>query len=198
MTGPGSPADGGGAPEVTVLLRRWSAGDKSALDSIVPIVESELLRLAASYMRRERAGHTLDASALVNEAYLRLVDQREVFWVGRGHFFAIAAQAMRRVLVDHARRHAAAKRGGQAERVTLSGIPAAPLEERQVDVLWLSEALERLAELDARQAKIVELRYFAGMSVEDVAEVMSISPATVKREWATARIWLAHALRKGQ
>lgn len=197
MTGPDSPAGDGGASEVTVLLRRWGAGDTSAFDAVVPIVQAELMRLAASYMRRERVGHTLDAGALVNEAYLRLVDQRDVYWASRGHFFAIAAQAMRRVLVDHARGHVAAKRGGGAERVTLSGIPAAQPQQAQVDVLWLNEALEELATLDRRQAKVVELRYFAGMSVEEVAEVMSISPATVKREWATARVWLAHRLSRG-
>lgn len=187
-----------GSAEVTMLLRRWSEGDASALDSLLPAVHAELLRLAASHMRRERVGHTLDASALVNEAYLRLVDQRDVRWASRGHFFAIAAQVMRRVLVDHARGHVAAKRGGGAERVTLRGIASASPAQVEVDVIWLNDALERLATLDARQAKVVELRYFAGMSVEEVAEVLSISPATVKREWATARVWLAHALAKGQ
>lgn len=196
MTGPDSPAGAGGASEVTLLLQQWGAGDKSALDALIPVVQAELRRLAASYMRRERVGHTLDATALVNEAYLRLVDQRDVHWAGRGHFFAIAAQAMRRVLVDHARGHVAAKRGGGAERVTLSGIPAVQPRQTEIDVLWLNEALDQLAALDARQAKVVELRYFAGMSVEEVAEVMSISPATVKREWATARVWLAHALKR--
>lgn len=186
--------DASGAPEVTVLLRRWSGGDASALDSLLPAIHAELMKLAASHMRRERIGHTLDASALVNEAYLRLVDQREVQWASRGHFFAIAAQAMRRVLVDHARGHVAAKRGGGAERVTLSGIASPRQAQAEIDVIWLNGALEQLAKLDARQAKVVELRYFAGMSVEEVAEVLSISPATVKREWATARVWLAHAL----
>ena len=149
-------------------------------------------------MRRERDWHTLEPTALVNEAYLRLVDQRDVRWASRGHFFAIAAQAMRRVLVDHARGHVAAKRGGGAERVTLSGMPDAQHGRSVIDVLWLNEALERLATLDERQAQIVELRYFAGMSMEEVAEVMEISPATVKREWATARLWLAHALTTGR
>ena len=183
---------------VTVLLRRWSAGDAGALDSLLPAVQDELRRLARSYMRRERDGHTLEPTALVNEAYLRLVDQRDVRWASRGHFFAIAAQAMRRVLVDHARGHVAAKRGGGAERVTLSGMADAQPERSGIDVLWLNEALERLAKLDARQAQVVELRYFAGMSVEEVAEVLEISPATVKREWATARLWLAHALTTGK
>ena len=194
MAGADNGPGGDGAAEVTVLLRRWSDGDASALDALLSTVHAELLRLAASHMRRERIGHTLDASALVNEAYLRLVDQRDVRWASRGHFFAIAAQVMRRVLVDHARGHVAAKRGGGAERVTLRGIASAPASQVDIDVIWLNDALERLATLDPRQAKVVELRYFAGMSVEEVAEVLSISPATVKREWATARVWLAHAL----
>jgi RNA polymerase sigma factor (TIGR02999 family) len=177
-----------------VLLRRWSDGDAAAVDALLPLVHAELQRLARSYMRRERCDHTLEPMALVHEAYLRLVDQRDVRWAGRGHFFAIAAQAMRRVLVDHARAHGAGKRGGDAERVTLSGVASVGSDRGDIDVLWLHEALERLARLDARQAKVVELRYFAGLSVEEVADAMDISPATVKREWATARLWLAHAL----
>jgi len=194
MADPGDAPPGGPVSGVTVLLKRWSAGDAGALDALLPAVQDELRRLARSYMRRERDGHTLEPTALVNEAYLRLVDQRDVHWASRGHFFAIAAQAMRRVLVDHARAHAAAKRGGGAERVTLSGIPAVGTDRADIDVLWLHEALEGLERLDARQAKVVELRYFAGLSVEEVADAMDISPATVKREWATARLWLAHAL----
>jgi len=197
MADPADPPSGGPASGVTVLLRRWSAGDVAALDALLPAVQDELRRLARAYMRREREGHTLEPAALVNEAYIRLVDQHDVRWASRGHFFAIAAQAMRRVLVDHARGHGAAKRGGGAERVTLSGIAAGEAERVDVDVLWLHEALERLARLDERQARVVELRYFAGMSVEEVAEVLGISPATVKREWSTARLWLAHALQKG-
>lgn len=182
---------------MTVLLKQWSDGDSGALDALLPAVQDELRRLARSYMRREREGHTLEPTALVNEAYLRLIDQRDVRWASRGHFFAIAAQAMRRVLVDHARGHVAEKRGGGAERVTLSGVPAEGKERVEIDVLWLNEALERLARLDERQARVVELRYFAGMSVEEVADVLQVSPATVKREWATARLWLAHALTTG-
>lgn len=198
MTDPGDAPAGGLPSEVTVLLRRWSSGDAGALDALLPAVQEELRRLARSYMRRERDGHTLEPTALVNEAYLRLVDQRDVRWASRGHFFAIAAQAMRRVLVDHARGHVAAKRGGGAERVTLSGMADMQPERTGIDVLWLNQALERLAALDARQAQVVELRYFAGMSVEEVADVLEISPATVKREWATAKLWLAHALTTGQ
>lgn len=197
MADPGDAPSGGPASAVTVLLRRWSSGDAGALDALLPAVQEELRRLARSYMRREREGHTLEPTALVHEAYIRLVDQHDVRWASRGHFFAIAAQAMRRVLVDHARGHVAAKRGGGAERVTLSGVAAAGAERPDVDVLWLNEALERLARLDERQARVVELRYFAGMSVEEVAEVLEISPATVKREWSTARLWLAHALKTG-
>jgi len=184
--------------DVTQLLRRWSEGDASALAVLMSAVHDEMRRLAQSYMRRERGNHTLEPTALVHEAYLRLVDQHDVQWASRGHFFAVAAQAMRRVLVDYARAHVAAKRGGHAERVTLSGLPAAKAGQHQVDVLWLHEALEKLAALDPRQAQVVELRYFTGMSVEEVAAVMGLSAATVKREWATARVWLAHHLRQGR
>lgn len=185
------------AAEVTRLLQRWSDGDAPALDALMTAVQGELRRLARAYMRRERQGHTLEPTALVHEAYLRLIDQRAVHWSNRGHFFAVAAQAMRRVLVDHARAHAAAKRGGAAARLTLSGVPAMEAPGQGIDVLWLHEALEQLAALDSRQSRVVELRYFAGMSVEEVAGVMGISPATVKREWATARVWLAHHLGSG-
>jgi RNA polymerase sigma factor (TIGR02999 family) len=187
---PGTP--GGAAPssDVTVLLQRWSDGDAAALDALLPVVHAELRRLAGSYMRRERDDHTLEPTALVHEAYLRLVDQRDVRWNSRGHFFAIAAQAMRRVLVDHARAHVAGKRGGGAERVTLSGLPAEGASQ-DLDVLWLHEALDELARLDARQARVVELRYFAGLTVDEVAAVLETSPATVKRDWDSARKLLA-------
>lgn len=198
MADPGDVCPGAQASDVTVLLQRWGAGDAAALDALLPAVHDELRRLARSYMRREREGHTLEPTALVHEAYLRIVDQRQVRWVDRGHFFAIAAQAMRRVLVDHARGHVAAKRGGGAERVTLSGLAADGAQRAEIDVLWLHEALERLALLDARQAQVVEMRYFAGMSVEEVGDALDISPATVKREWSTARRWLAHALTTGE
>ncbi len=165
------PGGGPGSSDVTALLRRWSDGDAAALDALLPAIEGELGRLARSYMRREREGHTLEPSALVNEAYLRLIDQRDVRWAGRGHFFAIAAQAMRRVLVDHARGHLAAKRGGGAERVTLSGVPAVGAVA-DVEVMELHRALERLAALDPRQAKVVELRTFGGLSVEETGAVL--------------------------
>jgi RNA polymerase sigma factor (TIGR02999 family) len=196
MPDPAGPTPPPGTSEVTLLLRRWSDGDAAAVDALLPLVHAELQRLARSYMRRERGDHTLEPMALVHEAYLRLVDQRDVRWASRGHFYAIAAQSMRRVLVDHARGRAAAKRGAAAERVTLSGVAVTP-NQPDLDVLWLNAALDELARLDQRQAKIVELRYFAGLSVEEVADVMSISPATVKREWSTARIFLAHQLASG-
>ncbi|BCS31197.1 DNA-directed RNA polymerase sigma-70 factor [Luteitalea sp. TBR-22] len=187
---PGSPGASGSSSGFTWLLQRWSGGDAAALDALMPAVHAELRRLARSYMRREREGHTLEPTALVHEAYLRLVDQQHVRWQSRGHFFAIAAQAMRRVLVDHARAHVADKRGGGAERVTISGLPADGASQ-DLDVLWLHEALEALARLDARQARVVELRYFAGMTVEEVAAATDTSPATVKRDWDSARRFLA-------
>jgi RNA polymerase sigma factor (TIGR02999 family) len=179
------------ASDVTGLLQRWRAGSADAEAALVERVHSELRRLAASYMRRERPGHTMQATDLVNEAYLRLVPQRPIKWENRAHFFGVAARMMRRVLVDHARRRRAAKRDGLAKGpVTLSGIaePKAPLEP--VDVLALHDALSALSRLDPRQATIVEQRYFAGLTIEEIAEVMDISPATVKREWSTARLWL--------
>lgn len=174
--------------EVTALLRDWSGGDRQALERLMPLVYGELRRLAASYLRRERPDHTLQPTALVNEAYLRLVDQRSVSWANRAHFFGIAAQLMRRILVDHARRRQAAKRAA-AYRVTAT--PAvSPSGDRAPELLALDGALSDLEKLDARQARIVELRFFAGLTVEETAEVTGVSPATVKREWRTARAWL--------
>lgn len=175
--------------EVTQLLQQWSAGRAEALDRLMPLVYDELRRLAASYMRRERPDHTLGASGLVNEAFLRLVDQQDVRWQNRAHFFGIAAQAMRRILVDHARARASSKRG--------AGEPHLPLEEADAltpmpdaDLLALDDALNRLAALDPQQSRIVELRFFGGLTIEETAEVLGISPATVGREWALARAWL--------
>ena len=181
---------------VTELLRAWGAGDRAALDQLMPVLYAELRRQAERQLRRESAGHTLQPTALVNEAYLRLVDQRQAKWEGRSQFFALAARQMRRILVDHARGRAAAKRGGAAARVTLAEGSAATPETPQgeIDVLALDEALTRLAALDARQARVVELRYFAGLGVEEVAEALDISPATVKREWTMARAWLRREL----
>jgi RNA polymerase sigma factor (TIGR02999 family) len=185
--------------DVTVLLGRWRAGSAEAEEALMAKVHAELRRLAASYMRRERGRHTLQPTAVVHEAYLRLVPQRPVHWENRAHFFGIAAQMMRRVLVDHARRRRAVKRDGLATGpVSISGIAAPAARADAVDVLDLHEALSALAALDARQAEIVEKRYFAGLTVQEIAEVMKISPATVKREWTLARVWLRRRLQGGQ
>jgi RNA polymerase sigma factor (TIGR02999 family) len=173
---------------VTRLLLQWTEGDKQALEDLLPLVYDELRRLARSYLQRERHGHTLQSTALVHEAYMRLVDQN-VSWQSRAHFFGIAAQMMRRILVDHARTKNAAKRGDGACKVTLDeGLLAA--EDRDVNVLALDEALTKLAQFDQQQSQIVELRFFAGLSIEDTSEVLKISPATVKRDWAMAKAWL--------
>jgi RNA polymerase sigma factor (TIGR02999 family) len=182
-----------GPSDVTLLLQQWSGGDRSALDRILPIVYQELHRQAARYLRRERAGHTLQATALVHEAYLRLVDQRRVQWQNRAHFFGIAAQLMRRVLVDHARARGAAKRGGGGIQVTLEGDQGA-VPGADVNLIALDQALTRLAQLDPTQARLVELRYFTGLNIEEAAETLGISPATLKREWVVARAWLRREL----
>jgi RNA polymerase sigma factor (TIGR02999 family) len=175
--------------EITQLLRQWQQGDSEALETLMPKVYSELKRLAGSYLRRERPDHTLQSAALVNEAYLRMVDQHQTYWQNKAHFFGIAAQMMRRILADYARSHNAAKRG--------AGVPVLELDEalaeaqtRSVDLMDLDEALQKLEKLDPQQGRIVELRFFGGLSIEDTANVLSISPATVKRDWAAARAWL--------
>ena len=182
------------AQVVTQLLIEWSNGDKSALDRLTPLIYDELRRLAHHYMSHERAGHTLQTSALVNEAYLRLVNRRDVHWQNRAHFFAIAAQLMRSILVDHARSHAYAKRGGGARKVALDDEVAIVSQERAAEVVALDDSLKRLAELDAQQSRIVELRFFGGLTIEETAEVMNLSPATIKREWSTAKAWLYREL----
>ncbi|MEO5567130.1 MAG: sigma-70 family RNA polymerase sigma factor [Gemmatimonadaceae bacterium] len=181
-------------PNVTQMLRAWREGDKAAGEQLLPIVYAELHRRAAAAMRREDDGHTLQATALVHEAYMKLVDQKHAQWQNRSQFYGVAAQLMRRILIDHAREHLAAKRGGGARPVTLSGVDLPADSDEAVDVLSLHEALERLTALDARQGRIVELRYFGGLSIEEAAEALDISPATVKREWATARAWLKREL----
>jgi len=181
------------SPTVTDLLRAWGKGDTAALDKLVPLVYEELRRQAHRYLRRERPGHTLQTTGLVHEAYLRLVDQRETDWQNRAQFFGVAAQMMRRVLIDHARSKQAAKRGGNQIRVTLEDADAA-VQEQGVDLLDLDEALTRLAKLDLQQAKVVELRYFTGLGIEETAQVLDISAATVKREWTMARAWLRREL----
>ena len=181
--------------EVTRLLKEWSNGEEQALDRLVPQIHSELRKLAASYLRKERPDHTLQPTALVNEAFLKLVDQRAVKWQNRAHFFGIAAQAMRRILVDYARAHAAGKRG--------DGAPKVPLEDgmliggtMNIDLLALDEALTRLAAMDPQQSRVVELRFFGGLTMEETAEVMHISPATVGREWRMAKSWLFAEIRR--
>jgi len=175
--------------DVTALLRQWSDGRQDALDRLLPEIYAELRKLASSYLRRERSDHTLQATALVNEAFLRLVDQRAVQWENRAHFFGIAAQMMRRILVDHARAHGAAKRGdGQAPLALDEALVAAP--SSNVDVLALDEGLTRLAALDPQQARVVALRFFGGLTMEETAVALRISPATVGREWALAKAWL--------
>jgi len=175
--------------QVTQLLLDWSDGDQEALNKLISLVYHELKRMARHYMRRERADHTLQTSALVNEAYLRLVDYRSVRIQDRAHFLSVAAQAMRRILVEHARGHTRAKRGGDACRVSLD--QAATLADgKAANMVALDDALNTLAEFDPRKSKIVELRYFAGLNIDETAEVIGVSPATVKREWTTAKIWL--------
>lgn len=185
-------------PEITEILRAWNAGQRDALDEIVPLVYQELRRQARRYLRRERGNHTLQTTALVNEAYLKLIDQREVHWQNRAHFFGIAANLMRRILVDYARAKHRRKRGGSAEELQLDEAILIKTDQRDLDLLALDEALNRLAEFDEQQARIVELRYFSGLSVEETAEVLAISTATVKRNWNMARAWLHRELtRKG-
>jgi len=183
--------------QVTQLLMAWSHGDQDALAHLMPLIYNEVRQLAARALRHERPAHTLQATALVHEAYLRLVDQSQVQWQNRAHFFGIAAQMMRRILVDHARRQHAAKRGGQQRRLSLDEAVEASAE-RTADVLELDEALTSLAKLDARHSRIVELRVFGGLTIDEVAEVLHLSPATVKREWSLARAWLYRALCPGE
>ncbi len=177
----------------TQLLRAWSDGDRRALDDMLPLVYDELHRLAARYLGRERPDHTLQPTALVHEAYLRLVRQREVDWRNRAQFLGLAAGIMRRILVNHARDRAAAKRSGDRERVSLSLVEA-PSGGRDLDLLALEAALDRLAELDPRKARVVELRFFGGLTMEEIAAVLEISRATVERDWSFARAWLYDAL----
>jgi RNA polymerase sigma-70 factor, ECF subfamily len=181
------------SPNITQILKRYSDGDKTALDELLPKVYDELRRLAGAYMRRESPNHTLQPTALVHEAYFRLVDQKNVKWQNRGHFFGIAAQMMRRILVDHARIRHAEKRGGKATKISFEeGLHWTPRDEP--DILSLDSALTRLTELDERQGKVVELRYFGGLGVEETAEALGISPATVKRDWTVAKAWLLREL----
>jgi RNA polymerase sigma factor (TIGR02999 family) len=181
--------------QVTQLLMKWSDGDKAALDELIPIVHAELRRLARIYMGRERRGHTLQTSALINEAYVRLVDQENVQWQDRAHFFAAAAQVMRHILIDHARSYQYAKRGGGARKVSLDEAALLP-QQRATELVALDDALTSLARIDPRKSQLVELRFFGGLSVEETAEVMAISPTTVMREWRAVKAWLHRAISK--
>jgi RNA polymerase sigma factor (TIGR02999 family) len=174
---------------VTQLLIAWNGGDKQALDKLLPVVYDELRRQAARYLRRERPGHTLQTTALIHEAYLRLIDQKSVQWQNRAQFFGIAAQMMRRILVDHARTKHRAKRGGSDIRVSLTDATKVS-KDPGVDLVELDEALNRLTKIDPQQSKIVELRFFSGLNVEETAAALQISPATVKRDWKVAKAWL--------
>jgi RNA polymerase sigma factor (TIGR02999 family) len=176
-------------PKVTQLLIGWRKGDKEALDRLLPIVYDELRRQAARYLRKERVGHTLQTTALIHEAYIRLIDQRDVHWQNRAHFFGIAGQLMRRILVDHARTKKRLKRGGSDVRVSLTEATAT-LKGQDLDVVALDEALTRLEQIDTQQGKIVELRFFSGLTVEETAEALGISTGTVKRDWSMAKAWL--------
>jgi RNA polymerase sigma factor (TIGR02999 family) len=184
----------GSTQSVTDLLQAWASGDQAALDELLPLVYDDLRRQARRYMRAQPAGHTLQTTALVHEAYLRLVGQSSVEWKGRAHFFGVASKAMRSILVDHARARNAAKRGGSARAITLDDAGGIAGPQASVDVLALDEALGRLAELDARKSRLVELRYFGELGVDEAAAVLGVSPATVKREWTTARAWLRREL----
>lgn len=179
--------------DVTRLLVRWSEGDQRAFDELLPIVYDALRRLAGSYLRRERAGHSLEATALVHEVYLRLVDQKNADWKNRAQFFGVAAQTMRRILVDHARAQHAAKRGGAVPRLSLSFADRAI--PKDMDLIALDDALNALAAFDEQQSRIVELRFFGGLTIEETAEVLSVSHATIKRDWTLAKAWLRREIK---
>jgi RNA polymerase sigma factor (TIGR02999 family) len=175
---------------VTQMLREWSAGNAEILDSLMPLVYEELRLQAARFLRKERPNHTLQTTALIHEAYLKLIDQKAVEWQNRAHFFAIASTAMRRILVDHARERHREKRGGAAENLPLDEALPVSANERSVDLIALDDALNRLAKLDKRQAKVVELRYFSGLSIDETAEILGVSNATVRLDWNLAKAWL--------
>lgn len=179
--------------QITELLAEWREGNQSALDELYPLVYDELHRLARRYMSKERKDHTLQTTALINEAYVRMVDQKNVNWANRSHFFAISAQIMRRILIDHARRHAYAKRGGGAQQVSLEEVAAIAPEQGR-ELVRLDEALKTLAERDPRRSQVVELRYFGGLNNEEIAGVLHVSENTVTRDWNMARAWLYQQL----
>jgi len=175
--------------EVTLLLTALTRGDDAAASRLIPVVYAELRRLAESYMRRERVDHTLQATALVHEAYLKLIGQNSVNWQSRAHFFGVAAQLMRRILIDHARGHVRQKRGGEQKKVSLDEAFVS-IEQQADELVAVDDSLNRLAKIDPRQARVVELRFFGGLSVEEAAEVLGVSPKTVKRDWSVAKAWL--------
>jgi RNA polymerase sigma factor (TIGR02999 family) len=181
--------------QITKLLADWGGGNPEAREALIPVVYAELRRIARRHLWNERPDHTLESAALVNEAYLRLVRQKAPQWQNRAHFFGVAAQMMRHILVDHARNRQAAKRGAGVPRLSLDP-ELAPVQERELDLLALDDALDKLATLDPQQGRLIELRFFGGLSVEETAVVMGVSPATVKREWATGRAWLGRELKR--
>jgi RNA polymerase sigma factor (TIGR02999 family) len=182
------------ADDLTGLLVEWRDGDKAALDRLMPLVYHELRRIAHRYVQRERAGHTLQTSALVNEAYLRLAGQQEVSWQNRAHFFAVTAQTMRHLLIDHARRRRYAKHGGELQQVPIADACEMSMD-RATELIALEEALDELATLDQRKSRVVELRYFGGLSLEETADVMNVSLMTVRRDWRAAKAWLYRRIR---
>jgi len=184
------------AAKITQMLREWSDGNARALDNLLPLVYAELHRQAARFLRKERPGHTLQTTALINEAYLKLIDRRDVNWESRTHFFAVAANAMRQILVDYARAKHREKRGGDNLKVSLDEAMLVTAEEKGVDLIALDEALNKLSRFDAQQARVVELKYFSGLSLVETAEVLHISRATVARDWEAARAWLYRELTK--
>ncbi len=183
------------SPDVTQLLQDWRNGDEAARNELMSAVYEELRRQAGRYLRRERSDHTLQPTALVHEAYIQLIDQSRVNWENRAHFFGAAARLMRRILVDHARAHQAEKRGSGEENIALDEALGVP-DNKDVNLLALNDALDELGRLDAQQSRVVELRYFGGLSIEETAAVLDISPATVKREWSMAKVWLHRQIRK--
>ncbi len=180
--------------KITQMLREWHGGNQAVFDELLPLIYGELHKQAARYLRRERNDHTLQPTALINEAYLKLIDQREVNWANRAHFFGIAAQAMRRILVDHARTKHRDKRGGDNEELPLEEALTVAVDEKDIDLIALDEVLTRLEKKDKQQARIVELRYFSGLSLEETAEVLNISRTTITRDWAMAKAWLHREL----
>ena len=184
------------APDITKLLKDWSEGNQTAWDKLMPLVYDELRRQASRYLRNERSGHTLQTTALIHEAYLKLLGNNQIEWQNRNHFFALASTAMRRILVDYARERHREKRGGLAENLPLDEALQISANEKSVDLIALDEALNRLAKLDARQAQVVELRYFSGLSNDETAEVLGVSNATVRLDWNLAKAWLKQEITK--